>query len=341
MYITSVLDMGLHPKTGLPRLWDAQADAPLDDMSIEIAAMLRFLIDAAEHGPADLRERCSKAALTIGESVLAHGVMPDGAIAPIYRPRDGEPSTSAQPLRRLDLPAELCRLSARTHDERFARAARNAVSAFEYVHYWPGELERIDPGFDDDYGHYGARAVVMTRALPDERVFRAIAMSGFSRYAPLWRDAARAGASMAADQVRCWDLLYDLASIEKPVADALPALVDDALRAQIKGEQYTDGSWGDVTWWRFDPKTDLKVGDLPGLPANLLRGIALAHGRTSTFTRDDTRALFAGVLRSSVEHYGRKYGYLSTQSPKAGANDAYGSMRLLPALVEMLAALER
>ncbi len=341
-YISSVLDLGLNPTTGLPRMWDAERDVPLDDMSIEIAAMMRFLLDAADHGPAELRERCAHAALGVGESVLAHGVMPDGDIAPIYRPRDGEPSTAASPLRRLDLPAELCRLGARTHDDRFAVAARKAVEAFGYLHYWPGELERIDPGFDDDFGHYGARAVVMTRALPDDPVFRALAMSGWTRYAPLWREAARAGSSMAADQVRCWDLLYRLASAEKPVADALPSLVDDALRAHLKSEQYGNGAWGDVTFWRFDPKNNgLKVGDLPGLPANLLRGIALAHGRTSRFTRDDTRALFAGVLRSSVAQYGRKYGYLSTLEEGAGKNDAYASLRLLPALVEMLAALDR
>jgi hypothetical protein len=341
-YVTSVLELGLNPSTGLPRMWDAERDVPLDDLSIEIASMTRFLLDAADHGPMELRERCERAALAIGNSVLAHGVMPDGAIAPIYRPRDGEPSTAAQPLRRLDLPAELCRLSARVHDERFALAARHAVDAFAYLHYWPGELERIDPGFDDDFGHYGARAVAMTRALPEQPVFRALAMSGFERYAPLWREAARAGASMAADQVRCWDLLIELSEVEKTVADALPTLLDDALRAQLKSEQYGDGSWGDVTYWRFDPKSSgLEVGDLPGLPANLLRGIALVHGRTSRFTRDDTRALFAGVLRSSVTRYGRKYGYLSTLNERDGVNDAYASMRLLPALVEMLKALDR
>jgi hypothetical protein len=341
-YLVSVLDLGLHPETGLPRQWDAQTDVPLDDASIEIAPMMRLLLDAAERGPEELRERCAGAALRIGESVLAHGVLPDGAIAPIYRPRDGEPSTAAQPLRRLDLPAELCRLAARTKDDRFANAARNAVATFAFLNDWPGGLERIDPGFDDDFGHYGARAVTMARALPQEHVFRALALSGLERYAPLWRDAARAGASMAADQVRCWDALYRLAEIEKSVAAALPALVDDAVRAHLKSEQYGDGAWGDVTYWRFDPKvTGLKVGDLPGLPANLLRGIALAHGRTSTFTRDDTRALFAGVLRSSVARYGRKYGYLTTLNEREGANDAFGSLRLLPALVEMLAALGR
>lgn len=337
-YVEDFLELAVDQGSGLPRTWDTLRDEPAHG-SFEIAAPLRFLIDASERGPDATRERCAQAALRIGRWILTKGVMPDGGIAPIYDSRDGEPSTQAQPLRRLDLAAQLVRLAASSGEASFEKAARDALLALEFTHDWPGTFDAIDPGFDDDFGHYGARAIAMCRARPSFASARAFALSGFERYAPLWRDGARHGGSMAADQVRCWDVLIDFADVEPRVAREVPALLDDAVRAHLSGEQYGDGAWGDVTYSRFDPRVDLSVGDLPGAPANLLRGLALATGRTSTWSEDDVRALFTGVLRSTVEAYRRPFGYLRTQRPSADRNDAYGSLRVLPALSTMLLRL--
>lgn len=116
-YVTDFHELAIDPGSGLPRNWDTLRDAPVHG-SFEIAAPLRFLIDASERGPEATRERCAQAALRIGRWVLAKGVMPDGGIAPIYDSRDGEPSTQAQPLRRLDLAAQLTRLAASSGDAR-------------------------------------------------------------------------------------------------------------------------------------------------------------------------------------------------------------------------------
>lgn len=337
-YVEDFLALAIDPGSGLPRTWDTLRDEPAHG-SFEIAAPLRFLIDASERGPATTRERCAQAALRIGRWVLVKGVLPDGGIAPIFDSRDGEPSTRAQPLRRLDLAAQLTRLAASSGDATFETAARDAVLALEFTHDWPGTFDAIDPGFDDDYGHYGARAITMLRARPSFARARELALSGYERYAPLWRDGARHGGSMAADQVRCWDVLLDFAEVEPRVARELPALLDDAVRAHLAGEQYGDGAWGDVTYSGFDPRVDIAVGDLPGAPANLLRGLALALGRTSTWSEDDVRALFTGVLRSTVDTYRRPFGYLRTQRPSAGPNDAFASLRVLPALTTMLVRL--
>lgn len=344
-YVEDFLALAIDPGSGLPRTWDTLRDEPAHG-SFEIAAPLRFLIDASERGPDATRERCAQAALRIGGWILTKGVMPDGSIAPVYDSRDGEPSTQAQPLRRLDLAAQLARLAALGRTGRpasghrsFEDVAHTALLALEFTHDWPGTFDAIDPGFDDDFGHYGARAVVMCRALPAFALARDFARSGFERYAPLWRDGARHGGSMAADQVRCWDTLLDFAEIEPRVAAELPALLDAAVRAHLAGEQYGGGAWGDVTYSGFDPRVDIAVGDLPGAPANLLRGLALAMGRTSTLGEDDVRALFTGVLRSTVETYRRPFGYLRTQRPSADRNDAYASLRVLPALTTMLVRL--
>ena len=55
--------------------------------------------------------------------------------------------------------------------------------------------------------------------------------------------------------------------------------------------------------------------------------------------REELRALFASVLRSSVEHYRREHGYLVSRTQRAGDNPCGGSIRLGVALAEILRGL--
>jgi hypothetical protein len=275
----------------------------------------------------------------MGETILAHGVLPDGSVAAEYRPSDAKVSTNVPQLRRLDVSCQLARLGALLGDERYLRAARNAVAELEYTHFWSGTWSEIDPGFDDDFGIYGARAVEMLRAYPDEKAFRSLVESGWRHYAPLWRDSTRFGGTVAADQVRCWALLADWASFQPEIVPDLAPRIATAARAHFKGEQYSDGAWGDVTFFGFEPKTGLQVGDLPGTPANLLNGLAVAHEKVLGLRRDEIRAMFTAVLRSTLAEYKQPYGCLMTRRKHEGENPAGGELRLLPGLVRMLRQL--
>ena len=340
-YLADYLELGLHGETGLPRKWDTLADAPLDQTFAQIGMDLSFLIGIAEHGRDPWKSRARAAAARIGETVLAQGVLPDGSVAAEYRPADGAISTNVPPLRRLDVPCQLARLGALLGDERYLRAARDAVAELEYTHFWSGSWSEIDPGFDDDFGLYGARAVEMLRAYPSEPAFRILFDSGWRRYAPLWRDSARFGGTVAADQVRCWVLLADAVRLRPDLAPEVDPRIDAAARAHWKGEQYPGGAWGDVTFFGFEPKTGLEVGDLPGTPANLLNGLAAAHERATGARREELRALYTAVLRSTLAEYRRPYGCLTTRREHSGgANPAGGELRLLPGLVRMLGQLE-
>jgi len=338
-WLDDYLALCIHPATGLPRFWDCAIDQPLDDRSVEVAAHLQLLLDIAEHGPRELREKARGAAKRMGEAVLETGVLPDGGVAPIYRPSDGAVSTSAALLRRLDVPAKLARWSALTGDPRGTAAAHAALAALEYTHSWSGTWRRIDPGFDDDLGHYGARGVVMLQAAPDDALIRRFVLDAFEHFAPLWLDSSRCGGSVAADEVRDWELLAALAAIQPDLAPRLGPLAASAVRAHFKGEQYGNGAWGDVTFVDFDPQIDLVVGDLPGLPANLLKGLAVAYARYPSLRTDETRAMYAAVLRATASAYRQPFGYLSTVHPVPGHNPATGSLRLAPGLVIMLEAL--
>lgn len=339
-YLTDLFALAFHPDTGLPRVWNVRSDQPDDETPREVAYAFGHLLDIAEDGPEEWRDRALAQAVRIGDAVLAKGVLPDGEVAARYRPRDGEPNTSYPPLRRLDVPAELARLGAMTGDDRYTAAARDAFAQFEFTHFWPGNWEAIDPGFDDNYGHYGARAVEAWEAHPDEAAFRNVAEGGARHYMPIWRDALQLGGNIAADQVRCWRILRDVAELEPSLTEAVADLVELAARNHYRGQQYADGTWGDVTIYRFDPKAHLEVGDLPGLPRNLVEGLAFAHDADLGLDTPEMRALFTSAFRVSRDHYKREFGYLSTRTESPGANPAGGGVRLAPGLVEMLHQLE-
>jgi hypothetical protein len=334
---------------GLPCLWDPEADRRIDDVPLEVALPLGFLIDVAWQGPERFRAPARAAAVRIGELVLARGVLPDGSVAASYLPRDGAPNLDVSQLRRLDVPCQLARLARLTGDERYLPAAREALYALEYAHHWGGTWDAIDPAFDDGYGHYGARAATIARALPGELAFRRFAVEGLRHFLPLWRDALLLGGNVAADQVRCWRVASDLVWAAPELGPELDRILPLAARAHLRGEQYANGAWGDVTFYRFDPKSALQVGDHPGTPQNLLSGLAALYAphlraRGSELAgagpwSAELRAHYTGVLRSTVAEYGRPHGFLAGRSELAGGTPAVGSLRLLLGLTTMLRAL--
>ncbi len=341
-----VLERAVHPVTGLPRTWDCALDRPRDEAFAEVGQHLGFLLEVAEGGPPPLRERALELARRGADTILARGVSPDGEVSAKYRPRDGTPNPGFGALRRLDVPAQLVRLARLAGDEGapYLDAAREAVGCFEYTHRWAGNWREIDPAFDDEYGHYGARAVAMWADAPGEETFRRLALGGFEHFAPLWRDALRLGGNVAADQVRCWEILLAVAEEEPALAPRIASLISAALRSHVKGQQYDGGAWGDVTVFHFDPQADLQVGDTFGPPQNLLVGLAVAYDPLLTEAaggpdREKVRALFTAVLRSTREVYRRPHGYLSSRREMVGINECAGSMRVAVGLVKMLERL--
>lgn len=340
-YLEDVLTLALHPETGLPCLWNAATDERIDDAPVEIALPLGFLIDVAREGPEAFRGRARAAAVKIGETVLAQGLLPDGEVAASYVPRTGAPNLNVSRLRRLDVPCQLARLAALTGEERFAKPARDALAVLEFAHHWAGTWDAIDPAFDDDFGHYGARAATIARALPEDVLFRRFAIEGLGHFLPLWQDAVRFGGNVAADQVRCWRIAADVARVDPSVRAVLEPVLFDAVHAHVQGEQYGNGAWGDVTIFDFAPRSaGMQVGDMPGTPQNLLNGLSAAYTADLGLRTDLTRALYTAVLRSTATEYGRPHGFLLGRSASTrGGNNAAGSLRVLLGLTTMLRGL--
>lgn len=339
-FAADFLELGLDPDTGLPRNWDGALDEPVGERSVEIALAFGFLIDLAERGPEPLRPRARAAARKIGETVLARGVQPDGSVGAKYFPASGALDTGVVSLRRFDVPAQLARLTAVSGDERYLRAAGEALAVFEFTHAWTGAWWKIDPGFDDDFGHYVARSVTIATAAPQDELFRRFALDSWEHFAPLWHDALRLGGNVAADQVRCWTLLADLARLDEAAGREIRPLLGAAVRSHFKGEQYEDGAWGDVTIYGFDPIVGgLQVGDYPGAPQNLLHGLAALYRADLGLRGDELRAMYTAVLRSSVATYLEPHGFLMDRRRKPGRNPAAGTLRMMLGLSKMLRAL--
>ncbi len=340
-YLTDWLELCFDPESGLPRSWLTLEDEPFAPLSVEMAGPFADLVDIMESGREPFatlaRERAEKIARLISE----RGTLPDGNVAAGYSAVDGTPQLDYISLRRLGLPAELVRFGSQVKEASYTALARDALATMEFTHSWPGTWERIDPGWDDRYGHYGNHAVTMWEAAPEEVSFQSFALDGWRFFAPLWLDSLRLGGFIAADQVRCWSILKRIVALDESERPLIRERLRAAVHSHFKGEQYETGAWGDVTFYRFDPKTNLEIGDLPGLPLNLLLGIATLYGEDLGHTDGELRALFASVLRSSVEHYRREYGYLVTRTQRASANPCGGSIRLGVALAEILRGLSR
>lgn len=337
-FLEDYLTLAFDPTTGLPGEWDPIADRLLTTTALEIQVDLKYLLDAAEFGPPAFRERCLERARAAVATILEQGVRPDGGVAPAYRAADGG-AEDRNALRRLDIPSQMARLGAVTGWEEVTRAARDAVRELDFWLRWPGTWEDIDPGFDDIYGHYGDRAVTMLEHHPGDAAFANMVLGGWRTYAPLWEDALRYGGNVAADQVRCWVLLLKLAELRPEEAREVHRLVRLALRNHLRGEQYGNGAWGDVTVFDFKPQTGLAVGDLPGAPANLMWGLAEAYGESTGMRSAETRAFYAAVLRSSIRAYERDFGWLMSQREVVGSNRAWQGLRMSQGLVTMLEQL--
>lgn len=332
-FLEVFLDEGVHPNTGLPRFWDPLADQPRNLDPIEIRAHLDFLLDVAEIGPSALQARALTAAERMAERVLERGLLPDGNVAAQYVPSTGEARTGTPPIRRLDVPAALARLGRLADRPELRDVARDAVLEMEYAHWWPGTWEGIDPGFDDDYGHYGQRAAQMLSAWPDVPAFERLSVEGLEHYLPLWRDAVRFGGNVAADQVRCWEIAAKLARLRPELRGPVAERLDEALHLHLLGEQTPGGRWIDVTVVDFKPQ-HLPVGDTAGAPQNLLFGLALAiHPRSlgdrSYRTPEEARAWFAALWRAE--------GRLGVDQPGSFVE----RLRLLPGTVEALVGLSQ
>jgi hypothetical protein len=338
-FLNDFFELGFHPETALPRDWDGQLDLPQDAKPIEVGRYMAFLIDLSERGPQAFRERALKQVEAMAATILAHGQLPDGSLAVKYVPADASPSLDVPLLRRLDVAAQFARLSKLNGDARLVDAARVALAALEFTHFWAGTWSTIDPDFDDSYGHWGSRAATMLAAFPEDLEFRRFNAQAFAHFAPIWRDALRFGGSMASDQNRCWELLERYARVEPSIREPLDQLMRDSIRAHLKGRQYANGSWGDSTFVGFSPRAALNIGDLTGYPANMLSGLAVACRKGSSLRNDETRALFTAVLRSSETFYRRKYGLLLRREEATGSNVAGADLRFLAAAVEMLEEL--
>ncbi|MEM7310010.1 MAG: hypothetical protein AAF682_25265 [Planctomycetota bacterium] len=344
-FLDAYLTLCLHPDTGLECRWDPRADVRTADEPVEVHRGLGFLLDVAEHGPASHRSRALAAAERMARTILAHGVLPDGEVAARYRPSDGVPFFDVPHLRRLDVPAQLARVASRTADAQLGgsllRAAEEACLTLAYDHYWPGDWANVDPGFDDNFGHYGERATTMWEAHPESGVFRALALSGFRRYAPLWRNALRYGGNVAADQVRCWKIFARIARLEPDERSAVAELLHAAAHSHFKGEQLASGAWIDTTVKRFHP-VQLPVGDIGGVPQNLLEGLAALYGERELGLRgEELRSMYVAVLRATVDGFRRPFGFVGGRAAAPGRSQpAYaGSTRLAIGLVEMMEAL--
>lgn len=348
--VGDLLRLGFSPDTGLPWMLDCDTDKPRANTPLEPHKTLEFLVDLAEHGAPGLSEeqraQAHGAGRRLAATCLAKGTLPDGQLAAKYVPGTGQPSVSYPALRRLDMPAQIASIARFDGHPKPPIAVIDAVAHLLYTHIWVGDWDEIDPGFDDNYGHYGGRGVVMWSAYPEVPMFRELAMGGWDYYAPRWRDTLRFGGNVAADQVRCWRIFSEASRLDGQIVEPLAMLLRDALVMHWKGQQYDGGAWGDVTVKRFDPKGNLQVGDIKGLPQNMLNGMAVLYDRRFAEAPEgmglaEQRARIDAVLDSTREHYRRPFGYLATRTEVAGDNPCGGELGLAAGLVEILIAMDR
>lgn len=359
------MELCIHPRTALPRRWDPVNDVPADNEPLEVGAYLGYLLDLIERGPAEVQEQAFDVSVAMGRALLNATVLPDGNVAALVRPADGWSSTSTVHLRRLDLPAPFARLAGLLQARRvepelgaaLIQASKDAVLEVEFANYWPGKWDSIDPGFDDSYGHIGARSSTMLAALPSEPMLGRLAFSGYDRFAPLWRDALRFGGNIAADQVRCWRIFAELAELQPDhktkrgtrLQDEVAGLIAMAVRSHLKGEQAAGGHWLDVTIVGFDPATNLPVGDTEGMPQNLLEGLGAVYRKELGLRTDGHRAIFSAVLGSTQKAYAANFGYVGAApgAVKSGGRgggsgkSAVGTLQILGGLLAMAENLAR
>ena len=348
-FIGDLLELGFDPQTALPWRWNCTTDKPQADGPLEPHRCLGYLVDVAENGAPgldeELRTKAHGIARRLAATCMKTGVLPDGQFSAMYIPRTGRPVTQYPAIRRMDMPAQVARIARFEGLEEPPIAVVDAVAQLLYSHTWVGDWRNIDPGFDDNYGHYGGRGVVLWQAYPDVEVFRELAMGGWRYYSPRWRDAMRFGGNIAADQVRCWKVFAEIAELDPTIIEALVPLLRDALLVHWKGGQYDGGAWGDVTIENFDPKPQLQVGDTKGVPQNLLAGMAVLYDNgfaqgAGGMSLAEQRARIWAILESTRASYRRSFGYLSTRKEVNGDNLCGGEVRMAAGLSLLLEAID-
>lgn len=345
-----LLTRSLDPGTGLPRRFNCTTDQPVVAGPVEVHTHLAYLVDLAEGGapglPEDLPGLAAAAASRMAATLREYGPLPDGQLCAKYVPNTAGAIGSYPALRRLDVPAALAQVARLEGATQPPVVVIDALAQLLFTHTWVGEWHEIDPGFDDNFGHYGGRGMQLWQAYPELSLFSELTLSGWRYYGPRWRDALRFGGNIAADQVRCWRIFSKAAELDTSLVEGLAPLLRDGLRVHWKGQQYDGGAWGDVTVKAFDPKAHLQVGDTKGVPQNMITGFAVLYDRRFADAPGgmglaELRARFAAVLASTREHYRRPFGYLSTRSEVQGANYCGGEMRLAAGLMDLLHALDR
>lgn len=339
-----LLHLASHPKTGLPRkvFWDRDGPERYSDGPLEVSRQLAFfsaVADGGLHARPDQRKLAAEVLERAMATLLVSAPQPDGSLAAKFTPSSGEAHPGASELRKLDLAAGFASWSRRTGNQAARGVLEDCLAEFLYAHTWAGDWQHIDPGFDDLFGHYGARGLDLWRAFPDDLLFSRITRSGVEYFLPVWHECLARGGNVAADQVRCWDLMGDAAELDPDLLQRVAPVLRVAARAHFQGEQLDGGVWSDVTVIGFDPKPQVQDGTVGGLPQNLIIGLARLHdpqlARAGGMPLAEVRALFSAVLLNTREHYAAPYGYRTPGSLNSGA-----SLRLAAGLVEMLGRLQ-
>lgn len=344
--LDDLLQRATHPETGLPRKWDGIRDVALDESPVEVSLQLQVLarIAAGEFHATDAqRARCFEVVERAMAHLLERAPLPDGSLSVRFHP-SGKPVPGSSPLRRLDLPAAIAQWVLAGGDaDRGAQVIHDALRTLLWDHVWHGEWEAIDPGFDDTFGHHGRRGLDLWEAFPNDALMARITRSGVAYYLPRFEEALRRGGNVAADQVRCWEILSLVAERDQALRPRVAQVLAQAAAVHFKGEQGARGTWSDVTIHGFDPKGQLEVGDTGGVPQNLLHGLALLHDQAleeaGGMSRAEVRARFAAVLDSTREAYRRPFGYLWGREERADGNPSGASLLVAGGLVEMLERL--
>ncbi|HIG88118.1 MAG TPA: hypothetical protein EYQ25_13910 [Planctomycetes bacterium] len=342
--LDDLLKLASDPRTGLPRKVHWYQDGPgrFSDGPLEVSRQLAFLESVAEgryHARPDQRELAAAVLERAMGTLLVSAPQPDGSLAARFTPSSGLAHPGASELRKLDLAAGLASWSRRTGNAQVREVLENCLQEFLYDHTWAGDWQHIDPGFDDLFGHYGARGLDLWRAFPDDVLFTRITRSGVEYFLPIWQESLERGGNVAADQVRCWDLMGDVGELDSALQERIAPVLRLAARAHFKGEQLENGVWRDVTVIGFDPRPQVQDGTVGGLPQNLIMGLARLHdpklAAAGGMPLAEVRALFSAVLLTSREHFGAAHGYRTPESIASGA-----SLRLAAGLVEILERLQ-
>ncbi len=137
--------------------------------------------------------------------------------------------------------------------------------------------------------------------------------------------------------------IEEVGTLHPPRRDEVADVLADALAAHLVGQMDASGVWIDVSHHLWEPRANLKVGDLGGVPANLLDGLATARAaadwpENSALDPAFLCGAFAAVLRTTLGHYRRPYGFLPNHVENTAGNPSGAQMRRMLPLARWIAA---